>query len=114
VSFVAAVFTAFALALYIVGDAQIALDCSYQESIYQDGSVMYMICLECPRTNHVLGCGTQAALMDSDFFFTENNQSYTSRRAAGLYAAGAAPDSVNHLSDQFYFGQDRKCLRMSV
>jgi hypothetical protein len=107
VSFVAAVFTAFALVLYIVGDAQIALDCSYRESIYQNGSVMYMMCLECPRTDHVLGCGTRAALMDSHFFFTENDQSYTSRRAAGLYA-GAAPDSVNHLSDQFYFGRDGK------
>jgi hypothetical protein len=42
-----------------------------------------------------------------DFFFTENDQSYTSRRAAGLYA-GAAPDSVHHLSDQFYFGRDGK------
>lgn len=92
----AAVFTVFGVVLYIVGDAQTALDCSYRESVYQDGSEeMYTMRLECPQTDYVIGCGTRAALVDSHFLYKDNDQSNTSRRAAGLYGA---PDSVNHLS----------------
>jgi hypothetical protein len=105
---VAAVATTFAVVLYI-GDAQTALDLSraeysYRESVYHDGSEMYMLSVECPVTDPRKGCGFRPALMDIHVLKYEKYQSYTNR-AARLYGA---PDSVTHLSGQFYFGRDGK------
>jgi hypothetical protein len=63
---------------------------------YQDGFEMCMLCLECPQTDYVRGCGAIS--------LTRTGVSHTSR-AARLYGA---PDSVNHLSGQFNFGRDGK------
>jgi hypothetical protein len=82
---------------------------SYRESVHQDGSEMYMLCLECPQTDYVPGCGTRAALMDSHFFYKDKGHSYTSR-AARLYGA---PDSVNHLSGQGS-PEDRRALSLPI
>jgi hypothetical protein len=84
---VAAVVTAFTVVLYI-GDAQTALDLStavysYRESVYQDGSEMYMMSLECPVTDQRKGCGHRSRLMDTHVLYKEKYQSYTSRAMPG-------------------------------
>ncbi|KAL3938590.1 MAG: hypothetical protein SGBAC_006531 [Bacillariaceae sp.] len=72
---------------------------TYRESVYQDGSAMYVMALECPVANSGW-CGYHAGQMDTHFFYKDaDGRAYTSR-AARLYGA---PDSVTLLSGQFYF-----------